>query len=137
MKKYIALFLLLLFALTLVSCGENKISGKEAKEQVNTLLDYVKAENFENAQTLVHPNRPIDFKSYFNGKEIEYNVDFQSGIEIKRYTGFSSALYDSEVDGGKYELDMDILVSGRELELSVELVRNDRGYGIYDIDIDD
>lgn len=137
MKKIISVLIILVFALTLFGCSGKGISRASAKEQVNALISYVESNEFENAQTLVHPNRPIDLKILFALKEKEYNVDFQSGIEIKRYTNFSSSLYDSEVDGSEYELDMDIIVSGKVLELSVDIVKNDKGYGIYDIEIDD
>ena len=118
-------------------CSENKVSRDEAKEQASKLVNAVSSGSFDEAEKLLHPNRQIDIEALFARKETEYNVDFQSGIEIVRYTGFSSALYDSEVDGSEYELEMNVSVSGRTLELTVDVVRNEQGFGIYEIDIDD
>ena len=63
-------------------------------------------------------------------------IDFQGGIEIKRYTEFSSLAYDSDVDGGECELEANVIVGGVGYELSIEIVKNDLGYGIYEIDFD-
>lgn len=136
-KHIISVLLILVFALFMFGCSENKVSKNEAKEQASALVNAVSAGNFADAEKLLHPSRQIDLEAYFNREEAEENVDFQSGIEIVKYTGFSSALYDSEVDGSEYELEMNISVSGKTLELKVDVVRNDQGFGIYEIDIDD
>ncbi|MBQ8146664.1 MAG: hypothetical protein IJ039_07755 [Clostridia bacterium] len=135
-KLILSLMLALILTLSFVSCAD-RVTRDEAKDQVNSLLNAVEESDFDNAAKLLHPNREFDIEGLFTRAETEYSVDFQSGIEIKRYTGFSSALYESEVDGSEYELEMDITVSGRVLELTVDIVRNDSGFGIYEIDIDD
>ena len=135
-RVFLCVLLVLVLSLSLISC-ENRVTKDEAKEQVNSLIDAAANSKFEDASSLLHPKRTFDIQALFERAETEYNVDFQGGIEIKRYTGFSSAVYSSEVDGSSYELDVDIIVSGKTLELSVEVVRNDSGFGIYDIEIDD
>ncbi|MBR2970874.1 MAG: hypothetical protein IKC48_03660 [Clostridia bacterium] len=135
-KRIVAILLVLGFSIFMVGC-ENRITTDEAKEQVNALITAVSSGDFVEAEKLLHPGVKTDLEAFFNREEAEEGVDFQAGIEIKRYTGFSSAVYTTEVDGAKYELDMDITVGGKDLELSVEMVRNDQGFGICEIDIDD
>ena len=137
MKIKAILSFVIVFALcfSLVGCG-NRIKKEDAKETVEAFLQSVQDGNYEEAKKLLHPDRPFDIEKYFNSKEAEYGIDFQKGIEIKAYTEYSSSLYDSEVDGSDYELELNILVDGFVIELSVDLVKNDLGYGIYDLDID-
>lgn len=135
-RVFLCVLLVLVLSLSLISC-ENRVTKDEAKEQVNKLLDAVVDERFDDAKSLLHPKRAFDVQDLFERAEAEYNVDFQDSIELERYTGFSSAVYSSEVDGSSYELEMDIVVSGKALELTVEVVRNNSGFGIYDIEIDD
>ena len=136
-KRFTFILLVLVFATFMFGCTENKVSRGEAKEQVNLLIDAISNGNFEEAEKLLHPSEQVDLEAYFNEAEKEYGVDFQSGIELVKYTNFSSSLYDSEVQGGDYELDAIIKVGTKRLELTVEVVRNDLGFGIYEIDIDD
>ena len=136
--KIKAIFLtviMLVLILSLVGC-ETKISRDEAKGTIEAFLEAVEIGDFEAAKTYLHPEKPYDVEKFFNSVEERAGVDFQKGIEIKRYTGFSTSLYDSEIDGSDYELDMDIIVDIFALELSIEVVRNDAGYGIYEIDFD-
>ncbi|MBE5731114.1 MAG: hypothetical protein E7350_04110 [Clostridiales bacterium] len=135
-KRIVAILLVLAFSLFMVGC-ENRITTDEAKEQVNALISAVSSGDFDEAEKLLHPSRKTDLEAYFNRAEAVEGVDFQAGIEITKYTGFSSALHETEVDGAEYELEMNVLVSGKALELTVEIVRNDQGFGIYEIDIDD
>ena len=134
-KSLFLIVMALLLCVSLVSCSK-RVKRDEAKEMTELLLDAVEAADFEKAKTYLHPDRAFDVAKLFNSIEERENVDFQKGIEIKKYTNFSSSLYDSEVDGSDYELDMDILVDGVIFELSIEVVRNDDGYGIYDIELD-
>ena len=78
----------------------------------------------------------FDVEKYFSELEKRAGVDCQAGIEIKRYTNYSSAVYESEVDGSEYELEANIIIDGIAFELDIEIVRNDLGYGIYSFEID-
>ncbi len=134
-KAIISILLVLIFAISLVGCGAG-IKKNEAKETAEAFLGAVASGNFEKAETYLHPERPFDIEKYFNEKEARAGVDFQKGIEIKRYTEYSSSVYDSEVDGSDFELEMNVIVDGVAFEISIEVVRNDLGYGIYEIDLD-
>lgn len=54
----------------------------------------------------------------------------------RTYTGFSSSYYNSAVQGSLYTLNMKVDAGGKELKIEITIVRNDRGYGIYQLEID-
>lgn len=134
-KAFISILLVLVLGLTAVSCG-SRVKKKEAKEITESFLDAVETGDFAKAKGYMHPEKQIDVEKYFANLEAKYGVDFQKGIEIKRYVEYSSAIYDSEVDGGEYELDMNVMIDGIAFELNITVVRNDAGFGIYEIDLD-
>jgi hypothetical protein len=119
----------------MTSACSGGISGDDAKSFVNDFLSTVADGDYAKAESFLHPDRPADLQNFFESIEKEKNVDF-SIIKFERYTGFESSVYNSAVDGSMYSIEMDISVSDRAADLEVELVRNDNGYGIYEIDID-
>lgn len=133
-RHFLALILVLILCLSLVGCA-NAIKADEAKAHVKGFLGKIEAGDFTAAAKDLHPDRPADLEQFFSELEGELGVDFQSGIKIVRYTGFSTALYDSTVDGAAYTLKFDAKVSGKTLAMEIELVRNDAGFGIYNLDI--
>lgn len=136
--KIKALFLIVLalvLSLSLVGCRDG-LKKDDAKELVEDFLEAVQNNDFEAASTYLHPERPFDVEKYFNGVEERKSIDFQSGIEIKRYTEYSYSAYDSEVDGSDCELEFNVIVDGVGFEINIEIVKNDLGYGIYEVDID-
>ncbi len=133
-KKLSAITVACLLVFSLISCG-NGINGDEAKAHINEFLAAVAAEDYDKAESLLHPERPKDLKAFFSTIEKEEHIDFQSGIEIEKYTGFSSTYYDSRVDGSRYELTMRTRVGTDEVTFTIEIVSNEIGYGIYSINI--
>lgn len=137
MKLSTVLSLLLVLALCLSAVGCGKGIGKsDAKEMVESFLAAVAGGDFEEAKSYLHPDRPYDVAQFFGRIEERMGIDFQKGIEIERYTAYSSSMYDSEVDGSDFDLEMRVTVDGASFEMSFEIVKNDRGYGIYEIDLD-
>ena len=134
-KAILSVLLVLVLAISLVGCG-TRIKKNEAKETAEAFLAEIAKGDFESAKGYLHPEKPLDLEKYFNDKESRAGVDFQKGIEIKRYTEYSSSLYDDEIDGSDYELEMNVIVDGVAFEISIDVVRNDLGYGIYEIDLD-
>lgn len=134
-KSLLLLLLVLALALSLVACSEG-LSKDETKALTEDFLGAVQRGDFEAAEAYLHPERPIDLEKYFDGIEGRAAIDFQSGIEIGRYTEYSYSAYDSEFAGSDCELELNATVSGVALEISIEIVKNDLGYGIYEIDID-
>ena len=135
MKRILLCLLSLLFIFSVTSCGD--ITEDEAKAKTEELVKCVSENRFEDAQKLAHSDAPLDIKAVFEDAEARYGVDFQSGITISKYTDLSYSMKEKDKGGSEYEVDADITVSGKALELSVEIVKNDKGYGIYSIEIED
>lgn len=124
-----------LCAFYFVSCG-NGIKGDEAKAFINDFFLAIVAEDYDKAESFLHQERPGDLETFLLNVEKEENVDFQAGIEIEKYTGFSSSLYDSTVDGSTYELTMRTKVGDKKITFTIEIVNNENGYGIYNLNLD-
>ena len=124
-----------LCVLSFVSCG-NGIKGDEAKAFINDFFEAIVAEDYDKAEEYLHPERPADLETFLLNVEKDENVDFQAGIEVEQYTGFSSALYDSTVNGSTYELTVLTKVGDKKVIFTIEIVNNKNGYGIYNLDLD-
>ena len=134
MKKLISAFLAFVVAFSLCACSTG-ISGDEAKSFINEFLEEIESEDYKAAEEFLHPDRPADLQTFFETVEKDNGVVF-SDINIEKYTGFESSLYDSTVGGSTYSLTMKISASDKVLGMEIELVKNDSGYGIYNLDID-
>ncbi len=119
----------------LLSSCNGGIDSSEAKAHINEFFTAIVDEDYKKADTLLHPELSIDLETFFENAEKENCVDFQDGIEIEKYTGFSSALYDSIVNGSMYELTMKTMVGEKAVEFTVKIVSNETGYGIYNFDL--
>ena len=100
-RNILLLTLSCLCIIFLVSCSGG-IKGDEAKTFINDFFSAIVAEDYDKAEEFLHPERPADLESFLLGIENEEDIDFQSGIKIEKYTGFSSAFYDSSVEGSTY-----------------------------------
>ena len=134
MKKFICICLLFIIVFSLSACSGG-ISGDEAKTHINGFLEKIEAEDYEAAEEFLHPERPADLQDFFEALENEKNVDFSS-VNIEKYTGFKSSFYDGSVDGSTYSLTMKVTASDKIVQMEIEIVKNDNGYGIYNLDID-
>ena len=131
-KKLLAITVACLCVCSLASCG---IKGNEAKALINDFFAAIVAEDYDKAESFLHPERPADLEAFLLNVEQEVNVDFQAGIEIEKYTGFSSSMYDSTVNGSTYELTMRTKVGDKTVKFTIEIVKNENGYGIYNLDL--
>ncbi|MBQ7315403.1 MAG: hypothetical protein IJW83_05310 [Clostridia bacterium] len=120
---------------SLVSCTGG-IDKDEAKQTIRDFFDAIVAEDYDGAEALLHPERPMDLQGRLQVIENETGVDLQSGIEIKAYTGVSSSYYNSTIGGSRYELTMKLTVGTQTVMCTIEIVKNEQGYGIYSFDID-
>ena len=135
MKNIVIILVACLCIFSLVSCG-NGIKGDEAKALINDFFAAIVAEDYDKAEEFLHPERPADLEAFLLNVEEEKNVDFQAGIEIEKYTGLSSSVYHSDVDGSRYELTMRTKVGDKKVTFTIEIVNNKDGYGIYNFDLD-
>ncbi len=134
MKKLIGIFLAFIFIVSLCACSGG-ISGDEAKSHINGFFEKVSCDDYEAAEEFLHPERPADLQEFFEALENEKNVDFSS-INIEKYIGLKSSWYDSSVGGSTYSLTMKIAASDKIIQAEIKIVKNDNGYGIYNLDID-
>ena len=134
-RRILMILVTCLCIFSFASCGKG-IRGDEAKAFINDFFAAVVAEDYDKAESFLHPERPADLETFLLNVETEENVDFQAGIEIEKYTGVSASLYDSTVDGSRYELTMRTKVGDQKVTFTIEIVKNDNGYGIYNLDID-
>ena len=135
LRKTLLMAIACLCAFSIISCG-NGIKGDEAKALMNDFFSAIVAEDYDKAESLLHPERPADLEAFLLNVEKDESIDFQAGIEIERYTGFASSLYDSTVDGSTYELTMRTKVGDKKVTFTIEIVKNENGYGIYNLDLD-
>ena len=114
-KKLLIVLLACLCAFSLVACAGG-ITSQEAEETVLDFLAAIATEDYALAQSLLHPVKDVDLEVFFDDLEREEGVDFQEGIEIVRYIGFSSSLFDSTVGGARYTITMRVKIGGEDAE---------------------
>lgn len=120
----------LLIAFSLTGC-DKKIKKDEAEECIETFLESIETEDYETADSLLHPEKPGSVSELCMALEMGLGVDFQEGIEVTEFTELSSVAYDTELSGAVYLVDVEATVSDVDLLISFEIVRNDNGFGIY------
>ena len=131
-KFLLPLAALLLLSALLIGCSAG-ISGEAARLQIDGFFTAVSAGDLEEAQRCVHPSTAIDVRDFLESEEARLGVEFDDGIEVKEYTGFSSSVYDSKYKGSQYTLHMKVTVGAKEIRSSVTVVSNDKGMGIYSV----
>ena len=127
----LAALCLLLASLTACSGGVTREETQTASESLFVALS---EGDYEAAAALFHPDKsktPDELSSYCEMLVADYDVDLTDGAVIERYTGMTSAFYDSNVDGSLYELVMEIKVGDTSTIFRVQVVRNDAGFGIW------
>ena len=127
----LAALCLLLTSLTACSGG---VTREEAKTAMDSLLTALGNENYAEAAALYHPDAAMtaELLSAFV-EEVKTNVgpDLTEGASVERTTNMRSAYYDSNVGGSFYALTAQIKVGDKTASFTVEVVRNDKGYGIF------
>lgn len=125
--KIAACLLAMLFiVMTFASC----IKTDRARATVSDFLKAVETEDYEGAMTLWHPDYAANMSGYIAELEQRYDADFSAGVTVRKYTGFKSSAYDTNVGGSFYSTSFIADVGGREATIYVELIENDNGYGI-------
>ncbi len=139
MKRILSILSVLAILLTatvsLAACSGG-VSRDEAKVTTNALFTALAAENYEEAAALFHPETETTAElmaSFCETLRADLGVDFTEGVTIEHYTGMRSAYYDSTVGGSLYELTMNIKVGDKTVSFVTEVVRNDAGYGLWNI----
>ena len=129
-----AALLLLLASLTACSGG---ITREEAKTAMDSLLSALDNENYAEAAALYHPDAAMTedlLIAFAEQVKTKVGIDLTEGAVVEKITGMSSSYYDSNVDGSFYALTARIKAGDKTADLTVEVIRNDRGYGIFKVE---
>ena len=130
----LAALLLLLASLTACSGG---ITREEAKTAMDSLLTALDNENYAEAAALYHPDAAMTedlLAAFAEQVKTKVGIDLTEGAVVEKITNMRSAYYDSNVDGSFYALTAKIQAGDKTADLTVEVIRNDRGYGIFKVE---
>ena len=130
----LAALCLLLTSLTACSGG---VTREEAKTAMDSLLTALGNENYAEAAALYHPDAAMTeelLAAFAEQVKTKVGIDLSEGATVEKITGISSSYYDSNVGGSRYELTAKIQAGDKTASLTVEVVRNDKGYGIFKVE---
>ena len=130
----LAALLLLITSLTACSGG---VTREETKTAMDSLLTALAKEDYAGAAALYHPNAAMDeelLAAFVEEVQTNIGLDFTEGATVERTTNMRSAYYDSNVGGSFYALTAKIKAGDKTATLTVEVVRNDKGYGIFKVE---
>ena len=127
---------LLLFFASLTACSGG-VPREETQPAMGSLLPALDNENYAEAAALYHPDAAMTedlLAAFAEQVKTKVGIDLTEGAVAEKITGISSSYYDSNVDGSRYALTAKIKAGDKTASLTVEVVRNDRGYGIFKVE---
>ena len=128
MKKMISILLLAVMVLSLAGC-QGGVDTKQANAEVAAFFDAAIAGDYEAAKAYLHPsNADILLFSF------EY-YNFPKSATVTDAANFSWSWYDGSVGGSQYTRDYTLTAGDAAWAVSVQVVQNEAGYGIYSLDI--
>lgn len=130
----LAALFLLLASLTACSGG---VTREETKTAMDALLTALDNENYAEAAALYHPDAAMSenlLAAFAEQVKTKVGIDLTEGAVVEKITGMSSSYYDSNVDGSRYALTARIKAGDKTASLTVEVIRNDKGYGIFQVE---
>ena len=130
----LAALCLLLTSLTACSGG---VTREEAQIAMDSLLSALDNENYAEAAALYHPDAAMSedlLAAFAEQVKTKVGIDLTEGAVVEKITGVSSSYYDSTVDGSRYVLTARIKAGDKTASLTVEVIRNDKGYGIFKVE---
>ncbi len=135
-RSFVISMLSVMSAVLLIASCSGGIKKNDAVATVEDFFYAVSIDDPEKAEKLLHRDCTLDVEKLLSNAETDKGIDFQSGVSIEKYTGFASSYYDSRYGGSMYALTMRASVSDVKLTVTVTVIQNDNGYGIYDIEIE-
>ena len=127
---------LLLFITSLTACSGG-VTREETKTAMDSLLTALAKEDYAEAAALYHPDAAMNeelLAAFVEEVKSNIGLDFTEGATVERTTNMRSAYYDSNVGGSFYALTAKIKAGDKTATLTVEVVRNDKGYGIFKVE---
>lgn len=128
MKRILCLFFVVSLVLSLAGC-QGGVNRAQADAEIAAFFDKVASEDFEGATAYLHPTNATDLQTLFAQSDIP--ADFA----VEDIVNFSWSWYSSDVDGSQYTREYRVTTGEQHWTVSVQIVQNDAGYGIYDLTI--
>ena len=131
--RTLSLVMIVMLILTSLCACSGGVTREETRSAMDALLTALDNENYAEAVDLYHPDAAMteDLLVAFTEEiQNEVGIDLTEGVTVERTTNMRSAYYDSTVDGSLYALTARIKAGDKTATLTVEVIRNDRGYGI-------
>lgn len=130
----LAALCLLLTSLTACSGG---VTREEAQTAMDSLLSALDNENYAEAAALYHPDAAMSedlLAAFAEQVKTKVGIDLAESAVAEKITGMSTSYYDSTVGGSRYALTAKIQAGNKTVDLTVEVIRNDKGYGIFKVE---
>ena len=129
MKKTISILLLAVMVLSLAGC-QGGVDAEQANAEVAAFFDAAIAGDYEAAKAYLHPSNAdillYSFRSYNIPKD----------ATVTDATNFSWSWYDGSVGGSQYTKEYTLTAGDATWNVSVQVVQNEAGYGIYSLNIE-
>ena len=138
MKKLGLIFLAICLIFALVACSGG-ISLETGHELTAQFCAAISEGDYETAATLFHPAVGTDaqkLEEFHSALSERVGAAQSVAITIERYNSFENMMYTSDVGGARLTLGGEALVGTEDADLSVVIVDNEQGYGIYSIHFD-
>ena len=127
---------LLLLITSLTAC-EGGVTREETRGAMDALLAALGNEDYAEAAALYHPDAAMTeelLAAFAEQVKTKVGIDLTEGATVEKTTGMRSAYYDSNVGGSFYALTAEIRAGDKTASLTVEVVRNDKGCGIFKVE---
>ncbi len=127
----------LLLLLTSLTACEGGVTREEARGAMDALLTALDNEDYAEAAALYHPDAAMTaelLSAFVEEVKTKVGIDLTEGATVEKTTGMRSAYYDSNVGGSFYALTAKIQAGDKTASLTVEVIRNDKGYGIFKVE---
>lgn len=127
----------LLLLLTSLTACEGGVTREEARGAMDALLAALGNEDYAEAAALYHPDAAMTedlLAAFAEQVKTKVGIDLTEGAVVEKITGMSSSYYDSNVGGSRYALTARIKAGDKTASLTVEVIRNDKGYGIFQVE---
>lgn len=127
----------LLLLLTSLTACEGGVTREEARGAMDALLVALGNEDYAEAAALYHPDAAMTeelLSAFAEQVKTKVGIDLTEGAAVEKTTGMRSAYYDSNVGGSLYALTVEIRAGDKTASLTVEVIRNDKGCGIFRVE---
>ena len=135
--RILAFLAALLLLITSLTACEGGVTREETKTAMDAFLTALDSENYAEAAALYHPDAAMTeelLAAFAEQVKTKVGIDLTEGATVEKITGISSSYYDSTVGGSRYELTARIKAGDKTAFLTVEVIRNDKGYGIFKVE---